>query len=366
MLGEPISFLGMYDGGQDYIYNLLTTEISHEKEQTIKKYILDLSGCDAYIQKEIQVVKESLKIAEGMTFSFTEAYDHLSKELAKNKIVFIILVDETAKVSENIFQLISKLRNAFTWDFSYVIFGYTNLFQAKSLQEPAISKIIKRNIYPVLPLDEDNAKAVTIINEQRYKKPITAKVREKIIHLAGGNPGLLKSLYLQAVNFSDMDKSQLRDNDLQFRLNKICEVLSKKELNFLRRVEKSQDKGNEIFLFLKQFGYLNEQDEVFSPLLRDYLATYVVQKNPETIKRMYLTETQRAVFNYLQKEKEKIVSREELASVIWRDKWSEKYSDWAIDQLIHDLRDKLKQLKLGKVITKKGEGFIFMEEEDYS
>lgn len=75
---------------------------------------------------------------------------------------------------------------------------------------------------------------------------------------------------------------------------------------------------------------------------------------------VHLTANERAVFELLQ-EFERIVSRDTVAQIIWGNTWEDTYSDWAIDQLIHRLREKITQARLPfELKTKKGEGFILL------
>lgn len=74
-----------------------------------------------------------------------------------------------------------------------------------------------------------------------------------------------------------------------------------------------------------------------------------------------LSKTEKIALALLINDKKKVVSRDKIAQTIWGNEWEEKYSDWAIDRLMHRLRIKLHSLcideKLLKTIKKKG--FIF-------
>lgn len=73
---------------------------------------------------------------------------------------------------------------------------------------------------------------------------------------------------------------------------------------------------------------------------------------------LYFTAAERDIFELLL-DKREIVSREEIAKTIWQKNWQERYSDWAIDQIVHRIRKKLLLAHAPyEVITKKGEGFI--------
>ncbi len=75
-----------------------------------------------------------------------------------------------------------------------------------------------------------------------------------------------------------------------------------------------------------------------------------------------LTLLERRVFDML-KERKNVITREEIAKLIWGENYLDKYSDWAIDQLIHRLRGKLQTSKAPfTIFTRKGEGF-YLEEE---
>jgi|GEM_PF-2448166 len=64
------------------------------------------------------------------------------------------------------------------------------------------------------------------------------------------------------------------------------------------------------------------------------------------------------VMKRLWEKQEGIVEREEVATVLWNEEWSNKYSDWALDALISRLRKKLN----GKwqIVTIKGRGYMLV------
>lgn len=77
-----------------------------------------------------------------------------------------------------------------------------------------------------------------------------------------------------------------------------------------------------------------------------------------------LTYLERKAFDIL-KEKAGVVSREIIAEAIWGEQYLDKYSDWAIDQLIHRLREKLQLTEAPyRIHTKKGEGFYLKQQDN--
>lgn len=76
---------------------------------------------------------------------------------------------------------------------------------------------------------------------------------------------------------------------------------------------------------------------------------------------VYFTAIERDIFELLL-DKKTVITREDIAKALWGGNWEEKYSDWAIDQLIHRLRKKMIQANIQhRIVTKKGEGFIMTE-----
>ena len=76
---------------------------------------------------------------------------------------------------------------------------------------------------------------------------------------------------------------------------------------------------------------------------------------------LVLSSIQRKVIDYLETHAGVIIAKDVLAKIIWGETWQDKYSDWAIDQFISTFRDKLPIVrKSAKLITKKGEGYIYI------
>lgn len=73
-----------------------------------------------------------------------------------------------------------------------------------------------------------------------------------------------------------------------------------------------------------------------------------------------LTYLEHKIFDLLSSN-DRVIKREEIAKAIWEHEAAEKYSDWAIDQVIHRLREKIeKGFAPYEIQTKKGEGFILL------
>jgi hypothetical protein len=76
----------------------------------------------------------------------------------------------------------------------------------------------------------------------------------------------------------------------------------------------------------------------------------------------YLTETENEIMKQLLLSPGQVVSFEKIGDIIWKDNCLENYSEWAIAQTIHRLREKI--LKMGitseVVQTKRGQGYYLL------
>jgi hypothetical protein len=364
--GEPINFIGMGGSGVNYFFKNLPSRLDRLKDKKIILVFVDLSGSKARPASEIKKMVSGFGLAEmllkGLT-SFSELYARVYQICQKKKIVLIMNLGYEAEISQDLLEFLSRLRNALSWRFSYVICANPGLLRKKVFQNQAFEKLIKCNLVPILPYSESDAKVVLTNYENRYQKKLPPGRRKKIIELSGGNPGLIKGLYLQASEKKTWPEPDFGDERLQFRLQRLLAGLSEGDLKALKKAIQGQKIADQkTLVFLKRFGYLTPKREVFSSLLKEAIDFYYSTRADLLEKRinLYLSRTQREVLKNFQDQKGKIISRDEIAKILWGKDWTEKYSDWALDQYIHGLRVKLKKLKLGKIKTKKGEGFVYL------
>jgi len=103
-------------------------------------------------------------------------------------------------------------------------------------------------------------------------------------------------------------------------------------------------------------GIVNDRQIFSTPLLNWLLAqeigvTYRLSQIP-------WTHDEAKVINLLWDNQEKIVDREMIAGAVWGESWSEKYSDWGIDALMHRIRAKV--MGNWQLITIKGRGYMLV------
>jgi hypothetical protein len=170
-----------------------------------------------------------------------------------------------------------------------------------------------------------------------------------------GHVGLLRTLYLLKRQSPDRlftRASLLREPTVLERLNNIIrDVPQDKMRAILERRLSFIEK-----MFFEEFGLIGADGELFHPLLAPLMPT----KTSQYTSSLSLTESR--VLDYLRSHPDTVVSRDDIAQIVWgEEEWEDKYSDWAIGQLIYRLRKKLEYSSVsGEIQTKKGQGFVYL------
>lgn len=371
---EPITFVGMFNSGTGYLFTLSMPLFASELSPDVTPIAIDLSG----LTTKQEVSQEIAGVLSGLTkIDVIPEYSSLVKTIVtlagSTRVVLLLYFGQEGTVDPGLFLLLNRLRNLLGWKFSYVIFTTPRIFQDHALVTPLVEKILKRNIVQILPLNEENSVIVLGNYEERYNKKLPQREANAVITLSGGNPGLIKALYLQAIASKKWVKPDLLEEQLYFRLQGITNDLTDQAKSLL--LGKKLSKIDPFLVYhLECYGYgIRKAGKLipFTPLLVDFIKNYAAcapkkTQNPSTsvdTMILHFTKSQRNILEYLQVHPGELISKDSLAQVLWGEQWADRYSDWAIDQLVSTLREKMSTIKHdGKIVTKKGEGIIFLPE----
>lgn len=367
---EPITFCGMYDCGTSYIFSLATPLLMSK----LKK---DITLLSADVSSSTEKTFEELISALRRTYPNIEkpsGYLSLSRDLeelaSKQKIVFLLYLGQEGKVDPELLPFLHRLRTVLGWKFSYCLFLTTRfLFQSQASE--IMDNLIRQTAVPVLPRSPEDSRIVIQNYEQRWKKKVTKAQVDIIVSLSGGNPGLIKALFLQAVDNPSWRQPDILDEHLFYRLAGISADLPESYIRVI--LHGAKRKGDDLVQdLLLRYGYVKKSKTnivPFSPLFARYLREYTGKTLQGARQKqlkvdqilLRLSKFQRTVLNYLREHPGEIISKDTIAQLLWGDNWQDKYSAWAIDQFISTLREKLVSIHdSGKIVTKKGEGLIYL------
>ena len=215
--------------------------------------------------------------------------------------------------------------------------------------------------------------------EQRFNIQVPDSVSDLILDRCGGHFWLIK----QAVRQFSKDRNEkniFNSEDMLFRLKVIADEFEPEEIDLLEKIIKkdfefSLEEKNILNFFVKnRFLYKQGRQYLFSiPILKDYLVEQLSQKIQLKINERkqilinnvitdgYFSKKERKVICSFVESKGKIITREDMAEVIWGSNYQDVYTDWALDQLIKRLRNKFVKLDLSPKLIKtiKNQGYIF-------
>jgi len=353
--GFPVTFVGMFDCGVDYLFGLMRlVKITDNKTLLIP---VDLTKADGDLGKTLKALELSFSLVEGETPKFTDLKNvwlALLKITKTKKAVFVFYLGYREPLCTAFFNEFLRWRFLLGLKLDWIVCTTYGIINNKNTQDYVLEKIVKTNIIPILPHNQESAKIVLENFVDKYGQ-IEEKARAQILTLSGGNPGLMKSLFLLAKrgNIGDW----ISDQNLITRLERLLSELSNKELSLLLKLEsdKTKDREEKILKNLNFFGYIKDGD-IFSPVIKQYLPIFYDELGTN------LSSTQNRLFKFLKERSPAVVSRDQVAQTIWGGRWREKYSDWAIDQMVYSLRLKLKKTKSNwQLKTKRNNGYFLIK-----
>lgn len=115
---------------------------------------------------------------------------------------------------------------------------------------------------------------------------------------------------------------------------------------------------------LQNLGLISKENRVEAAWIRSFILErkYKVADTSERIPtKSYLKGKEYVVYRGLLAKQGEVVTRGEIAEILWDKDVREKYSDWAIDKVISRIRKKLKQnYSTNSIITLKKQGYVLL------
>ncbi len=369
---DPITIVSMYETGLDFWYAAIVEAIK-SSDSSYTPVFLDFSLCDQSAQ-QLQELEASFSEAlhQPNTLNSLDLINKIEIQIQKKPIVFVIYtgLHETL-LDPTLVRLFTQLRHGNRSGCTFV-----TLTTVSNMLPYLLSPIEKNANYheqiigaitPLRPENDTDSRVMIAVQEARYDIQLSKQQTEAVIYFSGGLPGIIKTLCLQISENPSWIKPNLRDSRLESQVIGILNDLtaSYQTALFTNNLEINSKETR----FLLKFGYIKNAADSFSPftpLLKEYFGRMKLEKIepkiPNVVSQvLMLTPSQRTLLNLFEENQGDIVSRDMIAEAIWKESWETKYSDWAIDQLISALRDKLELvLPESRIVTKKREGYIYL------
>jgi len=220
-------------------------------------------------------------------------------------------------------------------------------------------------LYKEVDIDE-----VIETQERQGLVKIANRERDLVRRLSGGHAGLAR-FYLR--NLDKLDDQSYKYLEVERLLNGIwdCLSLETQEKLFLLIQKREVSGWSDFALRTGLIIEKNRGTEIFSKVFEGYVGHLLNEGLPRIIEKekelflfgrkltLLLSAQEESVFRLLWDKKGDLIERDKIAQVVWDHDWEERYSDWAIDQVISRIRRKIGDRGKKRLIeVVKGKGFI--------
>lgn len=211
--------------------------------------------------------------------------------------------------------------------------------------------------------------------EIKWTLDIPKNIRQEIVKHCGGHFWLVKEA-VRHYRYSKDTKKIFTHEDINLRLEGIYNRFLNSERSLLRKIvfgRKTFDEREKHSLkYLKRMNLIDRKEKITIPLLAEYVKGIKSKKSTVAIKNgnvllnnvpvdAFFSKKELRVFKELVKRKGKLIKRDEIAELIWPENTEDKYSDWAIDQIVARIRERLIKLYIPPKALKtvRGRGYRF-------
>lgn len=260
-----------------------------------------------------------------------------------------------------------------------LLFFECDLFSAKSIQ--ILSKIptLQPRFTTLKLYDSVDSRQFIEYLQSKLNIKLSSKQISEIIIQCGG---LMKLMKVTLSHLRDYPNTNLAEifqmKEMKYNISLVFENLQPEEKEVLKSIARgipSSYENKEVIEYLVRTGFIvnkNDSLEIAIPLLQRHLKEIDIQDKTLSLNNGQLTlnmipvdlmfsKIERALLSYFIAHPNVLISRDQLAEIIWKEQADDKYSDWAIDSHISRLRKRLKSLGMREtsITTKKKQGFIY-------
>ena len=268
------------------------------------------------------------------------------------------------------------LDNLLFWQKEYpqmrpIILAQSDLTHRERAREFIQSYIFSRIYYYPYYSRED---AISFLNAiaSEWNMKLPENICKHIVNICGGQLWLLKeTLRLYRHKKYKTEDELLLYPSIEYRLKEIFSAFNREEQKNLALIANCKEDFNKDF---KKFAHrvnLVDKNKLTIPILAEYVLSQkqepkisiegkIIKANDIIVTNLFSTNEQLMLIE-LYKNRGKILSKDEIADLIWKDNAEDKFSIWGIEQLISRLRGKLIKASFPKscIITVRNKGYKF-------
>ncbi len=300
----------------------------------LDKYKKD--SLDDFYLDAIQVIKSNPKfnarnlISAFDKYSFQKNIFQVLKEGYK-----LIIISRTLKslseIEPSLIEFLFDLQNFYTDQFKF-IWSFMRLDD--EMKNSRYKRKFLKNVTYIKPLPKEEVayQMKKFFSELNLDTPSEKEI-DDVYKLSGGLGAIMKDLFREVAKNGSSKKLSYPESSV-VHIEEILSLLTKEDFLEIKKREFSKD----------SYPYLTGlSDRTY--LLESIMNLKKKQKKTITLNdiELALTKIEFEIFKLLNNNSNRIISKEEIANIIWEQEATNKYSDWAIDKHISNLRKKLPQ-----------------------
>jgi len=258
---------------------------------------------------------------------------------------------------------------------SLLFFFYKNIYLPKYLELITRSDKIIQNIFIVPYYSSEAVKHYIHFKEDEYKTKLPEKIINNIILMCGGRLWLVDEA-VRYYSVSGDTKYIFNHEEMDLHVRTVFfEYDDLEQQTILKLVKKESINLNlniiEYFMKIGLVEFSENEYKIKVGLIKKYAEStlqqqvnFTIQNHKEIIVNginitALISQSQRKLLYEFIKNKDKTLTRTQLANIVWKDSQNLGYSDWALDMAINRLRVKLRLLGIccEVIHTKKNIGY---------
>lgn len=360
--GESTTLLSFKDDGlYDLVSKLVDNKEVYERFQKATKNNIIVRKLSVRLMERMCEEDDEKGLLDYLGLNVHDKDEFLKLLEGGNSVVFLIeeidKLKNPAKIVDTFDQLLKKYHDI---HFIYLLEDAKVFLDLQSELEPN-SSFFENTIIMGLEVEQEKEYLQNMCKEKYGALKNKSKLAD-IYKQSSGHYELYKRLY----------KSEITGNYDSFEnyARRLIKSFGDKTLQIFRKVVNKvelSDSEEEIIRIYRDLGFV-KKNKISIPVLEQFIQDLTPKENImlnedgqiifSNIQQFSKTEI-KVLKTFLENEGE-IVTKEELGFVVWGTKVDQKYSPWAIDQIIFRIRLKLDKLNLdGEVKTIHGKGYVF-------
>lgn len=356
---EPLLLIGMCECGKNFNSRLLVEylqELSFDNEEIL---FINTVGTDLITAK---IPIENVLNREFDQLKFDELYKWFCKISVTKKVTVIINLGEDEDDNILFLSLMMQIRTTLGERFSFVVVGYIGVMNT-IIKTGTLQSYLTRRIIDILPLKGEDLDIMIEYNESLFSVTLNEAQKKYIKLYSGGNLGLVKTLVQQVSEKPYLDSPDFNDPKLISRIHRALEGLTINQIKILDKVIKQPTyiENSEDFALLVRFGFLvksGDHYKLFTEIIFDTVQAKTSFQSKLTDIRSVLTPLEQKIYSAMQDNMDNVLSRDEISKIIWGADSVEKYSDYAIDKHISNIRRRIELTPFDlEIKTLRGQGF---------